>query len=204
MLSIHGSELVAVAQGLVENIGTQIPVNFLDSTTKSQKYKIDSRSGMSRASRELLGRRACNATCGRQVFLHFPTAVILYAHMYDSMSSDTPLYTSDTQVSHISVSDTAPDAPSRAERRPPVRPARGCDTGDPITALRPQRTATDLQIYRRSSSSLSSLSLSSSSSSSSLSSSSPSLRSSPSLSSSSPSSSSSSSPSSSLSSSSST
>ena len=62
---IHGSELVAVAQGAGGILG--LSVDFLGSTTKSQKSKIDTLCGMSRASRELLGRRACDATCGRQV-----------------------------------------------------------------------------------------------------------------------------------------
>ena len=62
---IHGSELVAVAQGAGGILG--LSVAFLGSTIRSQKSERDSRRGMSRASRELLGPRAHDATCGRQV-----------------------------------------------------------------------------------------------------------------------------------------
>ena len=70
---IHGSELVAVAQGAGGILG--LSVDFLGSTIRSQKSEHDSARGMSRATRELLGRRASDATCGRQVFPHFPTHV---------------------------------------------------------------------------------------------------------------------------------
>ena len=52
-----------------------LSVDFLRSTTKSQKSEHVIRSGMSRATTQLLGPRASDATCGRQVFLHFPTHV---------------------------------------------------------------------------------------------------------------------------------
>ena len=64
---IHGSELVAVAQGAGGILG--LSVDFLGSTIRSQKSEHDSRSGMSRATTQLLGPRASDATCGRQVFL---------------------------------------------------------------------------------------------------------------------------------------
>ena len=50
-------------------------VDFLGPTIRSQKCEHVIRCGMSRASRKLLGPGAYDTTCGRQVFLHFPTHV---------------------------------------------------------------------------------------------------------------------------------
>ena len=52
------------------------------SNVRSQKSEHVLRRGMSRATTQLLGPRACDATCGRQVLLRFPTRT----------SSDTPPY----------------------------------------------------------------------------------------------------------------
>ena len=70
---IHGSELVAMAQGLVEYRDWGLSVDFLSSTIRSQKSEHDAPRRMSRATTQLLGPSACDATCGRvKCSLSFP------------------------------------------------------------------------------------------------------------------------------------
>ena len=72
--STTGTDGGGLASTLLEAI---LAVDFLGTTTRSQKSKHDTRSasGMSRATRELLGRRASDAARDRQVFLYFPPHV---------------------------------------------------------------------------------------------------------------------------------